>query len=147
MIFDSLPHIETYRQIDERIYRGLKLLEQDFSGLEDGRYEVDGDKLYFMIQSYETKPDNPTAEAHRRYADIQFVISGAEVIGVGALEEMTPVEAHPQRDLYLYHGPVDRITLTPGKFAVLWPQDAHAAAIAAGVPALCHKCVVKVRLD
>ena len=147
MIFDSVAHIECYKDIHPEIYRGLKLLITDFSGMEDGRYSVDGDKLFYMLQSYETKPDNDLPEAHRKYIDIQCVLSGAEVIGVGTLEEMTEVESYPEKDLFLYHGPTDRITLTPGKFVVLWPQDAHAAGIAAKGPSLCHKCVVKVWID
>ena len=147
MIFDSLAHIETYRQIHPRIYQGLKLLESDFSGMADGRYAVEGDDLFYMLQSYETKPDNPFPEAHRAYADIQCVLDGAEAIGVGALEELSEVESYPQKDLTLYQGPLSRIALTPGKFVVLWPQDAHAAGIALGKPGPCHKCVVKVRID
>lgn len=147
MIFDSLAHIETYRHIHPRIYRGLKLLESDFSGVADGRYTLEGDDLFYMLQSYETKPDPPFPEAHKAYVDIQCVLSGAEVIGVGALEDLTEVEAHPERDLALYRGPLNRIALTPGKFIVLWPQDAHAAGIALGEPGPCHKCVVKVRID
>jgi len=147
MIFDSTAHIECYKSIHPAIYRGLKLLTADYSGAEDGKYQVDGDRLYYMLQSYETKPDNDTPEAHRRYIDIQCVLEGSEVIGVGALEEMTEIEAHPERDLFLHHGPLNRITLTPGKFVVLWPQDAHAAGIAAGVPGACRKIVVKVRID
>ena len=147
MIFDSVAHIECYKNIHPAIYQGLALLSSDFSGMADGRYSVDGDKLFYMLQSYETKPDNDLPEAHRKYIDIQCVLEGSEVIGVGALEEMTIVEDHPEKDVALYHGPMDRITLTPGKFVVLWPQDAHAACIAAEMPGPCHKVVVKVRID
>ena len=95
MILDSLEHMETYRHIHPRIYQGLKLLESDFSAMEDGRYPVEGEDLFYMLQTYETKPDNPFPEAHKRHVDIQCVLTGAEVIGVGALEEMTEVESHP----------------------------------------------------
>ncbi len=147
MIFDSLEYIETYRNIHPRIYEGLKLLHCDFSKMADGRYQVDEDNLFFMLQTYETKSDNTLAEAHKKYIDIQCVLTGAEVIGVGSLNEMTEVESHPEKDFALYRGALDRLTLTPGKFIILWPQDAHAAGIAAGQPGICHKCVVKVRID
>lgn len=147
MIFDTLAHIETYRHVHPRIYQGLKLLESDFSGMADGKYPVEGDDLFFMLQTYDTKPDNPFAEAHKKYVDIQCVLTGTEAIDVGALEEMSLVETQPEKDLSLYQGPLNRIALTPGKFVVLWPQDAHAAGIAVDHPAPCHKCVVKVRID
>ena len=61
MIFDSLDHIDVYKNTHPGLYRGLKLLaETDFSQLEDRWHEVDGKELYFLLQTYETQPDNPT---------------------------------------------------------------------------------------
>ena len=40
------------------------------------------------MRSYESKPANDTPEAHKKYVDIQFLISGREKMGVGALEDM-----------------------------------------------------------
>ena len=68
MIYDSLKHLEAYKGIHPGVYRGLKLLtETDFSTLEEKRYEVDGDNLFFSIQAYDSKPVNDTPEAHRKY--------------------------------------------------------------------------------
>ena len=145
MVFDSIDHIGTYRNLDPRIARGLKILEQDFSAVKDGRYEVDED-VWYTVQSYETKADNEFPESHQKYVDIQYMLNGTEIIGVGMLEEMEQVEAYPERDFYSNRGPVDRLTLSAGKFMILWPQDAHAPAIAAGEPAPVRKCVVKVRI-
>ena len=147
MILDSIKNIEQYRGVHPRIWEALQLLRTDLSGLADGRYEMDGDRFFYMIQSYTTHPINDLPEAHRRYADIQCVLSGAEYIDVGDVAEMTEAEAHPERDLWLYHGKLDRLNMVPGRFLVLFPQDAHAAAIAVGEPALCHKVVIKVLLD
>ena len=149
MIYDSLKHLEAYKGIHPGIYRGLELLrDTDFSQLDDGRHEVVGDDLFYLLQSYDSKPVNDTPEAHKKYADIQFLISGREKIGVGALEDMTAeVEARPEGDIWFYHGPVDEITLSGDKFAVLFPGDAHAPCIAIdGKPVPCRKCVVKVRV-
>jgi len=63
------------------------------------------------------------------------------------LETMTEeVEAHPERDIWLYHGPTDRVRIGNGRFAVLFPEDAHAPGIAVDQPAPARKCVVKVRV-
>lgn len=149
MLYDSLKHIEFYKGIHPGVYRALEILrDTDFSQLEDKRYEVDGDNLFFFLQSYETKPDNDTPEAHRKYIDIQFLVSGREKMGVAPLEDMSEeVEARPDGDIWFYRGPMDYITLTAGdRFAVLWPGDAHAPSIAVDSPAPCRKCVVKVRV-
>ena len=149
MIFDSLDHIDVYKNTHPGLYRGLKLLaETDFSQLEDRWHEVDGKNLYFLLQTYETQPDNPTPETHDQYIDIQCLLSGVEALGVGPREEMTDVaEVHPERDIRLYHGPADtKIILTPGKFAALFPGDAHAPNMAYGAPAKVRKVVVKVKV-
>ena len=149
MLYDSLKHIEFYKGIHPGVYRALEILrDTDFSQLEDKRYEVDGDNLFFFLQSYETKPDNDTPEAHRKYIDIQFLVSGREKMGVAPLEDMSEeVEARPDGDIWFYRGPMDYITLTAGdRFAVLWPGDAHAPSIALDSPAPCRKCVVKVKV-
>ena len=146
MIFDKLDHIDTYVSISEGLAKGLRLLkETDFSDLEPGKHIVDGDELFFMVQSYQSRPENDTAEAHRKYIDIQYMVSGEELIGVGGLSDMTEeVEANPDSDYRLYHGPMSKIRLSEGYFAVLFPQDAHAPGIAVNGSVPVRKIVVKV---
>ena len=149
MIYDRLDQIERYKGLQPRLYKALELLrDTDFSKIPDGTYEVEGRDLFYFVQSYDNKPDNDTPEAHRKYADIQFLISGQEKMGVGALEDMTDLaEARPEGDIWFYHGPLDEVTLSGDKFAVLFPGDAHAPSIAVnGIPTPCRKCVVKVRV-
>ena len=86
MIFDSLNHIEAYRGIHPGVYKGLELLrDTDFGAKADGTYHVDGDDLFYFIQSYETNPANETPEAHIKYIDIQCILFGAERMDFGAL--------------------------------------------------------------
>lgn len=147
MIYDSLAHIDQYKTTHPGLYKALTILrDTDFSKMEDGTVEVEGRDLFYFLQSYETKEDNDTPEAHRQYADIQAVLVGAEKIGVGALEDMTQVSGKPENDIWFYNGPMDYVTLTPGKFAVLFPGDAHAPGICLDTPAQARKCVFKVRL-
>lgn len=148
MIYDSLNNLKEYAGISPRLYQGLQLLTcTNFSALADGRHEVDGDNLFFSLQSYESKPINDTPEAHREYIDIQFLIQGQEKIGVAPLEDMTEeIEARPESDIWFYHGDVDEITLSGNRFAVFFPGDAHAPCIAINQPEPCRKCVVKVRV-
>ena len=149
MIYDSLKHLESYKGIHPGVYRALELLrDMDFSQYEDGKqYEVDGRNLFFFFQTYENKPANDTPEAHRTYVDIQYLVSGAEKVGVAPLEDMTEeVEARPDGDIWFYHGPLDELTLTGDRFMVFFPGDAHAPSIALGQPQTCRKCVVKVRV-
>ena len=148
MIYDSLKHLDSYRGIHPGVLRGLELLrDTDFSQMADGRYEVDGENLFYMLQSYTSSPANDTPEAHKKYIDIQFLISGQEKIAVGPLEEMTEqVEARPEGDIWFYRGPLSEVLVSGDKFAALWPGDAHAPCITVGEPTPCRKCVVKVKV-
>lgn len=148
MIYDTLNHIEAYRGIHPGVMKGLEILrDTDFSKLEDKRYEVDGDDLFFFVQSYETKETNDTPEAHKKYVDIQYPICGEELVGVGPLEDMDrEVEARPEGDIWFYNGSLDYVRIGNGRFVAVWPGDAHAPGIAVNGPAKCRKCVVKVRV-
>ena len=149
MIHDTLDHLFRYEGMHPGVLRGLKFLaETDFSALPDGRAEIDGDNVFANVMTVDTKPMNDTPEAHRKYIDIQYLISGREHIDVGPLEAMTEeVKANPQGDIWFYHGPMDRVTIGDGRFAVLFPGDAHAPGIAAEKPETVRKVVVKVLAD
>lgn len=149
MIHDTLAHLSRYEGMHPGVLQGLKFLAQtDFKNLPDGRVEIDGDNVFANIMTVQTKPDNDTPEAHRRYIDIQYLDTGLEQIAVGPLEAMREeVEARPQGDIWFYHGDLDKITIGDGRFAVLFPGDAHAPGIAVGAPATVRKVVVKVLAD
>ena len=150
MIYGTLEHISQYEGILPGVLQGLRFLaETDFSAMADGRHDIDGDNLFFLLQSYDSKLENETPEAHRQYIDIQYLISGKELVGVAPLSAMQEeVEARPDGDIWFYRGPVDQVLLTGSRFLVLWPEDAHAPCIAVdGEPVSCRKCVVKVRVN
>lgn len=133
--------------LNSRIIRALEVIrDTNFDNIEDRTYEVDGRDLFFFIQSYQTHNSNETPEAHRKYIDIQYMISGKERIGVGQLEDMTEeVEAKPQNDIWFYLGPMDTITLTKGMFAVFFPNDAHAPCVSPPEGSNnVRKCVFKI---
>ena len=141
-IFLSSPHMS--REGYELEY----IRDADFGKLEDTTYEVEGRDLFFFIQSYETKENNETPESHLKYIDIQYMIFGTEVMGVGHLDTMTEeVEAKPQNDIWFHRGPMDFITVSEGMFAVFFPNDAHAPCITHdGTCSSVRKAVFKVKV-
>ena len=51
-----------------------------------GRYELDGDNIYVLIQDQTTAPvEKKRAESHRNYIDIQYLFTGKEVQGYAPL--------------------------------------------------------------
>lgn len=149
MIFDTLEHRGLYAPISKYLAEGLEFLARtDFSALEDGTYEIDGEHVFANVMHYETRPFNHTPESHVKYIDIQFVIEGEERIDVLPLKDTTGVASRPGEDCWLNYGAGDGLIVKGDRFLAVWPQDAHAPGIAPdGKPARQRKCVVKVEVE
>ena len=150
MIVTDLRHIEHQVPATPALKKALVFLRrQDIPGLPDGKAEVDGDRVYAIIQRYETiKTDAPKFEFHRKYIDIQFIVSGEETIGWAPVESMTITEAY-NADKDICFGKVAAGKWTPvrlhaGQLTVLRPEDGHAPKLACGTPSPVMKIVVKI---
>ncbi|OIO02021.1 MAG: YhcH/YjgK/YiaL family protein [Elusimicrobia bacterium CG_4_10_14_0_2_um_filter_56_8] len=117
--------------------------------LPDGKYGIDGERVFAMVQRYETIAlPEPRFEAHRKYIDVQYVAAGAEIIGCAPLPVMAVSEVYDEEKDICF-GAVPGGSWTPllleaGGLAVLYPEDAHAPRLAAGAPGAVIKIVVKV---
>jgi biofilm protein TabA len=149
MITDSLAHAREYAALGSRLQHAFEYLRQtDCTGLAPGTYEIDGRRLYAVVQRYTTRPlQQGKWEAHRRYLDVQFVASGIERIGYAAASSMGPGQYDEARDFEELTGVGDYVTLRAGDLMVLWPGEGHMPGIAAGSPSEVTKVVVKVLMD
>lgn len=148
MIFDTLTNVDNYKGLG-RVYTALKFLsETDFSKTDLGRYELDGDNIFYMVQSYDTDPSKTVSESHRKYIDIQFLVEGEEIIGVADISsEKELTEAKEENDVWFYNCKTEPLTLSAGKYMVLYPNDLHCPGVATNGKALtCRKVVVKVKV-
>lgn len=148
MIFDTLTNVDNYKGLG-RVYTALKFLsETDFSKMDLGRYELDGDNIFYMVQSYDTDPSKTVSESHRKYIDIQFMVEGEEIIGVADISsEKELTEAKEENDVWFYNCKTEPLTLSAGKYMVLYPNDLHCPGVATNGKALtCRKVVVKVKV-
>lgn len=149
MILDSLEHMDFYQGIGHRLYEAMQFIRNaDFTGQEDGCYEVDGRDFRYLLQSYPTREVNDTPEGHRDFIDLQYMISGEEQVGMGRLDAMTElVESHPDRDLWLYRGPMSWVTVHGGQFLICFPHDVHAPCVTpSSGPNHVRKCVFKIHV-
>lgn len=149
MIYDSLAHIRQYEHLHPNLKKGLEFLAAaDFSQIPLGRVEIDGDNVFANVMEYTTRPaEDATSEAHKDYADIQYLLEGEELMGVAPLEDMEEeVEAHPERDIWIYRGETAKLPMGGGRFVVAFPGDAHAPSLAVDQPGPAKKCVIKVKM-
>jgi biofilm protein TabA len=151
MVVDELENSHLYSGLSAKIERGLEVLKDEkLSARKEGRYEVDGDNLYYTIQRYKTKPvKEGRIEAHRKYIDIQFAASGEELIGHSLINQLDIEEPYDEaKDVVFYKVPkkINTIKLSEGIFCILFPQDGHMPCCQAAGACEVLKIVVKVKI-
>ena len=87
MIYASLSAKKGNYQYPAAINTALEFLAKpETAELPVGRYELDGDNIFVLIQDQTTAPvENKRAESHRNYIDIQYLFTGKEVQGYAPL--------------------------------------------------------------
>jgi biofilm protein TabA len=149
MVIDTIVHGGLYHFLGPRFGAGLKWLQAFEPALPDGRYDIEGDDLFALVQSYDTVPaSDKKYESHRLYADIQYVATGTETIyysPVDCLQAVTPYDG--AKDILLYANPAAAtpLHLPPGSFAIFHPQDGHKPGCVSGKTCQIKKVVIKVR--
>lgn len=147
MILDTVENIDLYKGLHERLSVGLEYIANtDFSALELGKYEIEGDAIFAILQAYDSKEEqNCKLEAHKKYIDIQFLVEGQEYIGVEPLMNQEILEDKLEsNDVVFYKGTAPKMKLDSGSFMVFFPTDVHAPGIKVATSEKVVKVVVKV---
>jgi YhcH/YjgK/YiaL family protein len=112
-----------------RAFEVLQSLRPDSEETKTGLLD---DRMYMLVMSYATKmpeSDDAVLEAHRRYVDIQTVITGSERIDWFPRAELAVAKPYdPEKDVEFYRRPglaPAGVDVIAGRFAVLFPEDAH----------------------
>lgn len=148
MIYDSIKNIEKYN-IPQNIIDFIKTLNSDTPA---GHYIIDNNN-YANVDTYTTKEhDMCGLEAHKKYIDIQILLQGQERLDYIDIDGLQVKEQYDEnRDVMFFHVPVsslNTVLLSGGKFAVLYPYEAHRPQMKCDNSA-CNvkKVVVKIRVD
>lgn len=151
MILDKIDNWNMYFRKESILYDGMRFILEEFNeNIRDGRYEIKGNDIYAMVQSYSTEaPETKKFESHKQYIDVQYIVSGRELMGwlpVYELETMTTYSE--EKDVVFYHPKegISQLVLMPGMFAVFYPADAHRPCCFFDEPEQVRKIVVKVRV-
>jgi len=146
MILDNLANAACYYDVHPRFQDAFDFLHHtDLPTLPPGRHDIDGDRLFVIIdQSAGRGRGGAVLEAHRKYIDIQLSIAGDEEIGWKARQLCSDITTpyDDEKDI-MFFGDVPHLwlPLPPGNFVVLLTEDAHAPLAGVG---MLHKAVVKV---
>ena len=152
MIIDRLANPAPLFQLPARLARALEYLRAtDLMSVAIGRHDVDGDRLFALVQEYTTRAaDQCVWEAHRKYIDVQCVVAGAERMGVAELASSTVREPYdPARDVAFFEPGRDSVIVSAGMFAIFWPDDVHSPGgmVDDAAPRAVRKIVIKAAVE
>lgn len=147
MILDNIKNCKKYEQLNRNFEKAFQFLKrEDLGSLAVGKYEIDGENIFAMVQEYETKDlENAKYEAHKKYIDIQYLMEGAENMGYVPLDKLEVFSPYSEeKDFMLLTGETRLILLNQEEFFILFPEDAHMPGIFVKEKSKVKKVVVKV---
>ena len=149
MIIDNIQNSSIYYGVQSGFRDAFAFIKKYISSpLPVGKYEIDGSRVFAMVQEYEPKTEN-RFEAHRKYIDIQFIISGREKMLCGNIDSYETQESYDaDKDVEFFKGDkfLTSITADPGTFAIFFPEDVHKPGLIIDEGKNVQKIVVKVEM-
>lgn len=147
MIPDRLCNLERYRGMHPNLDTAISYLSGvDLRALPLGRIEVDGEKV-FVLLSKPALSQHDKWEKHRKYADIQIMLTPGESIAWAHEDDITGFSEYDESkgDIQLSSHPAQGLIcpIPADGFALYFPHDAHRPGLGVGTG---YKAVVKVRL-
>jgi YhcH/YjgK/YiaL family protein len=151
MVVDRIENASSYYALGARFEKALRwLAATHVRSLPVGKVEIDGADVVASVNEIDPKTtDGAKWEAHRRYADIQYLIEGDERIGYTHVSRASSLSYDERKDFdHLAVTDGMYVRMVPGAFAVLLPQDAHQPGVGGvdGQTGRIRKIVVKIRL-
>jgi biofilm protein TabA len=151
MITDNIDHLKCYAiPKAEAILKFIA--DHDCAHLPDGEIEIEGRQLFVRVMSYIPKPAAENRfEIHRINADVQYIVSGAEIMQTARMKDLTPLADYdPKGDFHFFKasGAMSDLIVEAGEFAVFYPNQAHrTSCLYGGHKGLVKKLVFKVKIN
>jgi YhcH/YjgK/YiaL family protein len=149
IIVDKLQNAEDYYDMHPAFDKAFAFLKQDdLAKLTAERYEIDGDRLFCIISKGPGRSRSEAKlEAHRKYIDIQYVITGKDEMGFRPTADCKLIDTSydAEKDIEFFNDQPYSWTQVPaGSFVIFFPQDAHAPLVSSGE---IHKAVLKIAVE
>ncbi|MBD1395817.1 YhcH/YjgK/YiaL family protein [Pontibacter sp. JH31] len=134
MILDKLANANRYTCLHPLFEQAFDFLrEADLTALPIGQKAIVGQDLFAIISEGTGIPEQDAKlEVHRKYIDIQYVISGTDHMGWKDLAQCSPPNDpyNEERDAAFFPDKTRNWFDVPaGSFTIFYPDDAHAAMI------------------
>lgn len=150
MIFDNLKNKELYENLHPGFKKAFDFIEKVIAeGIEPGKYELDGDKLFASVQEYMTKPDHEKFEGHRKYIDIQFIVSGEEYMECTQKSMCETIKAYDEEkdmEYLVCNGFKSKLEAGVNDFAIFFPDDIHKPGLNLDAECAVKKVLIKIHI-
>lgn len=151
MIVDTFSNLEKYKESLPQLLLVKKFIDDHMheENMECCKYLIDDENVFALVQEYVTKNSKEIRwESHRKYIDVQFILSGNENIGYSRCEALKLMEDFSEgKDIAFYKSPktYTQITLSEGMFAIFYPGEAHLPCCISETPSNVKKIVFKIK--
>ncbi len=149
MIYDHIDQQLRYRGVHPGIGAAFDYLLKFDPATPDGKYAIEGDRVFAMVQSYTTSPASQRKyEAHKKYIDLQYIVTGEELIYHLPAGLLTVTEPYKEeKDVLKATGADDQaLVMRPGDFSILFPHDGHKPNCSHGKDQAVKKVVLKISM-
>jgi len=129
MIYDNIANHKNYLGANQLFGVAFKFLtETNFENLAPGKYKILDDRIYVIVQEYETKTKT-ALEVHRKYIDIAYMISGEEKVIFSDISNCTNSHGYDDETDAEFFGetflPCQHVHMREGEFLIFFPNDGH----------------------
>ena len=152
MIIDKLENCNLYYGSHENFEKAFDFIKKALAeNLPVGKYELDGKNLFASVQEYNSKEESLARyEGHRKYIDIQFIVSGKEYVEVTDIAKTSSItEYNEEKDVEFFatKEAVWKGVWTENEYGIFFPHDIHRPGMRVnGVSAPVKKILVKIKL-
>lgn len=134
MIIDSIKNAHKYYDAHPSFKTAFEALMKIDETTPNERLTVDGENIFINLSEYTNKNiDECLFESHKKYIDIQYVLTGGELIDICDEKILKVTDDRLDTDDIAFFESTDsfsRANLTPGTFVVIFPGEAHKPMIA-----------------
>ncbi|MEY3883671.1 MAG: hypothetical protein RLZZ379_949 [Pseudomonadota bacterium] len=149
MILDTIANMERYAGVHPRFATVFDYISKtDLLALANGRHAILGQDLFGIVERVPGRSKSDAQlECHRKYIDIQLVLSGVDTMGWKPRADclLAVDDYNASADIQFFYDAPDAWIATPANaYCIFFPEDAHAPLVGSQN---IHKIVFKIAVD
>tara|TARA_B110000967_G_scaffold207064_1_gene255444 strand:- start:26994 stop:27449 length:456 start_codon:yes stop_codon:yes gene_type:complete len=133
MILDKIENSALYTGAHPKFHLVFDFIKnKDLLALPLGKHLLEDRSIFAIVMEYDTLDEKECkVESHKKYIDLQYMVSGAELTGVTSFEGQVPSTAYNEENDFQFYNLTNlpKLTLKERCFAVYYPDDIHQTTI------------------